>query len=114
MAKKKTSLKDKLAEERINRNKEEVSLASKKNLRSSVKNVKAIENQVEEIHKDAKKELDSKSKSAEKQKVKEKSVRLTVDITKDMHKKVKIKVAEMETKIQWYLYNLIEEDLKKK
>ncbi len=110
MAKQKMSLKDKLKSERTNRKTTETTpLAKKKVLGSSKKNVEEIENLVKKIHKEET-VTPSKPKVVPKPK-QEETVRLTVDVPKSMHKKIKIKVAEKELKIQWYLRELITKDL---
>ena len=104
---KKTSLKDKLRATRPNTPKiEGEELLKKKPLEKKAKNIENIEQQVSKLHGEVKQAITKIAK--------EPSVRLTVDVPKSVHKRIKIKTAELETKIQRYVLALIMKDLDKK
>ena len=107
--KKKTSLKEKLAQERKNREESaKVTLAPKKTLKRAKKDVKAIETTVEKIHQSE----TQAPKPAKKKKVKEPKERFTLWLPVSVYNEFKIKVATRKGSGSDYIEALIRKDLK--
>lgn len=108
-AKKKISLKDKLAQERKKREAAaNVTLAPKKTLKRAKKDVKAIESTVEKIHQSEA----PTPKPAKKKKVKEPKERFTLWLPVSVYNEFKIKVATRKGSGSDYIEALIRKDLK--
>jgi len=108
-AKKKLSLKEKLAQERKKREETaKVTLAPKKSFKTSKKDVKAIETTVEKIHKAEA----PAPKPAKKKKIKEPKERFTLWLPISVYNQFKIKVATRKGSGSDYIEDLIKKDLK--
>lgn len=110
-AKKKLSLKEKLAQERKKREEtSKVTLAPKKSLKRAKKDVKAIESTVEKIHKS---EV-ATPKPAKKKIVKEPKERFTLWLPVSVYNQFKVHVATRKGSGSDYIEALIRKDLKVK
>jgi len=108
-AKKKLSLKEKLAQERKKRDEAaKVTLAPKKSFKTAKKDVKKIETTVERIH-----EAEAPaSKPTKKKKVKEPKERFTLWLPISVYNEFKIKVATRKGSGSDYIEALLRKDLK--
>ncbi len=113
MAKKKTGLKGTLKKNQT----PDLALPKKKALPKVQKDISNMEQTVEELHKEEEIVVVEKKKPAKSQKVKEetpiKMKRLTIDLDKALHKKLKVQCYQSEVSMREYVIGLIQKDLQK-
>ncbi len=116
MAKKRLNLRS-----TMNKN-QETELPKKVELRKSTKNLEEVKEKVEAIHKEevaapqapepAKKKTRSPRKASKLTTDKEEIVRITIDLPKDLHKKLKIYAVMNEVTIRNHVVSLLRKNLK--
>lgn len=115
MAKKKFGLSSTLNKNKTK--KEEVKdtqLSAKIPLKRVSKNYDNVGKRVDEIHKEESDRLENKTSitTTKNKKVKTPLVRITIDVPVEVHKSLKMKMAQEGTTIRKYILNLLHKDLK--